>query len=216
MKPAHILERERYIRQMQEQQRQEPPVSANTIIVNVDTNIGDLQAEAEVLVATLAEGADLIDQIDEVIALRSDADEMVETAGLLVDAVQQRDRIIVDLLTALRLTAEYADLPARPGWSWFDAFNAYGAEFAPEQWDYILVNAGIDYESFIGRKIGAATTCWVGGTGDAVFDTESAIIVLGDVTAYVAALREQVVALGFIPVEPHEVDDANVTFKGDV
>lgn len=39
---------------------------------------------------------------------------------------RRRHRRDVQYLTeALRLTAEYAMLPALPGWSWYDAVSAY-------------------------------------------------------------------------------------------
>ena len=213
--PAHILERDRYRRQQAEQ-------AEHTIVVNVDTNIADVRAEAEDLVGILNEGVDALDAIEDALALREQINDAIEFIDLLGEtivglneAVAERDEIIVDLLTALRVTAEYADLPARPGWAWFDAFDAYGASFAPEQWQYILSNAGIDFGSFIGVKIGSATACWVGGTGDALFDSESAIEVANEVASYVAALREQVESFGAVPIEPHEVEDANVLYKGD-
>lgn len=38
------------------------------------------------------------------------------------------DDPVWELTEALRLTVEYAQLPARPGWSWFDTLSKYRPE----------------------------------------------------------------------------------------
>lgn len=52
-------------------------------------------------------------------------DELVEVLGGDRQLVPPLTPAEMDLATALRLTAEYAMLPALPGWSWYDALRRW-------------------------------------------------------------------------------------------
>lgn len=47
-----------------------------------------------------------------------------------------------------------------------------------------------DIKTNIGEAVGAASTCWIGGTGDAVFDEAQASLIADDLESYVLGLIE--------------------------
>lgn len=141
----------------------------------------------------------------ELVALRSLTDALLDVIDEQDDAIRTLESIIAEILTALRLTAEYFDAPVESGWSWWDAFVKYAQFFTPEQWEFVVQNHDLDAYSFVGRRVGAATAAWTNLAGAGVFRSEFAVEQVDAISDYIEALRDQIDELGGVPVEPFQV-----------
>lgn len=141
----------------------------------------------------------------ELVALRSVTDALLDVVEEQDEAIRTLESIIAEILTALRLTAEYFDAPVENGWSWWDAFAKYAQFFTPEQWEFVVQNHNLDAYSFVGRRVGAATAAWTNLAGAGVFRSEFAVEQVDAISDYIGALRDQIDELGGVPVEPFQV-----------
>lgn len=48
-----------------------------------------------------------------------------------------------------------------------------------------LLDHSLGLEEFIGQAVGRASVCWIGGTGDAVFDSTAAAKIVEEIQDYV-------------------------------